>query len=388
MKIANKNIEDRIKVTLDKSFRTSETGGIMLYGENNDYPQVVEKIILSSQTGKATRNVYSKFIAGDGFENEEIGSVVVGKDGRGKDITLDIIRSKLAKSLATFNGGYVHANMNIDGIISDTRVVPFKNCRLSKVDDLGNSGKIAVYDNWDSNIDWKKFSKKDVVQYNHFSTNIDVIRDNINKAGGITEFKGQIYSIENDSEYIYPLSPFDVVYLDCDTENQIQLFKNREIRNGFSDKVILMLDDTDDEKEYEENTAKVQNWMGADGDKLILMYTQFDPESGELAKDSSFKIETLETNINDKLFIEWEKSLSNNIRKAAKALPAVLIDYEQGQLSQASGEMIMQAVSYYNSLIRDDRELLEDSLEEIYKNFNSEILRNNTNWKIKPIKLL
>ena len=36
-----------------------------------------------------------------------------------------------------------------------------------------------------------------------------------------------------DPEYLYPLSMIDSVYLDCDTEAQISIFRNTEIRNGF-----------------------------------------------------------------------------------------------------------------------------------------------------------
>lgn len=386
MKLANIEIDNRIDVALNKSFKSDDNSGIMTFGENNDYPQIIEKLILSSKTGKASRGIFAKFIAGSGFENEQIGSVIVGKNEKGQDIILDDIRRKLALSIATYGGGYIHANMTIEGIVTDTKIVSFKDCRFTQVDDIGNTGKVAVYNNWTKEYS-KKIDKNKITYYNHFNTNRSVLLDNIEKAGGIDNFKGQIYSFASDDEYLYPLSPFDSVYLDCDSEYQIQLFKNREIRNGFSDKIILLVSEPDDEIEQDVIENKVKGLMGADGEKIIMFYTSFDDETGDIDKDGAFKLEKITTNINDKLFVEWEKSLSNSIRKAAKALPAVLIDYEQGQLSQASGEMIKQAVNYYNALISHEREVLESAIKDVYSNFKNDLLSDNINWNIKPLQL-
>ena len=386
MKLINLDIEKRVIIKLDRSISTDGVTGIMKFGLNNDYPQIIEKLILGSQTAKSSCNIFSSFLAGSGFVNEEIGKIIVGKDRKGKDITLDKMRLNIAKSCAMFNGAYIHCDMNALGDVGKTRLVPFKNCRFSREDFNGYCGKIAVHQNWERDPDFQtRFNSSEISWYYNFNRN--ALETNIIDSGGFENFKGQIYSLSLDDSYLYPLSQFDSVYLDMDTEYQIQLFKNRELRNGFSDKIVMHIDPSDDEVERRQTIEKCRSWMGPDGDKLLLFESDFD-ENGELASNSNFKIDRIETNINDKLFADWERGLSNNIRKAPYSIPAVLIDYEQGQLSQASGEMLIQATNYYNALTKHLRDELSDAIKEIYQNFDNDILKNNQDWNIKQVELI
>jgi len=385
MKLINKDVEKRVIIKLDKSITNDSVSGIMKFGINNDYPQIIEKLILGSQTAKSASNIFASFLSGSGFTNTEIGKVIVGIDYKGKKVTLDKMLRETAKSCSKFNGTYIHCNMNIEGTINKTKVVPFKNCRLSRQDDNGYCGKIAVHQNWERDPDKKTFNQSEISWYYNFNKNSVV--QNIEDAGGFDKFKGQIFFLSLDDSYLYPLSQFDSVYLDMDTEYQIQLFRNREIRNGFSDKIVMHINLPDDELERRQTIEKCRNWMGSDGDKLLLFESEFD-ENGELAAGSNFKVDKIPTNINDKLFADWEKGLANNIRKAPYSIPAVLIDYEQGQLSQASGEMLTQATNYYNALTQPLRDEISEAIKEIYQNFDSDILKNNQDWSIKPVELL
>jgi len=386
MKLLNKEIDKRIVIKLNRSIRGNKETGIMTYGSLNDYPQIIEKLIYGSQTAKACVNIYSKFIGGSGFANPDIGKVIVGIDKKGKPVTLDKIRRDAAQSLAMFNGVYIHCNENLDKQVGTTKVVPFKNCRFSREDSNGYCGKIAIHPNWSKEIELnegKSFQNKDISWYYNFK--IESIPDNIIDSKSFENFKGQIYSLFFDDNYLYPLSPFDSVYLDMDTEYQIQLFKNREIRNGFNDKIILNIAPPIDDKEKEETIAKCKSWIGPDGDKLLLFQSEFN-EDGTLKGGQ--RVDQIKTNINGNLFDLWEKSLANNIRKAIHALPAVLIDYEQGKLSQASGEMLIQAVGFYNGLTQGLRESFSEMFKDIYSYSNDQILSANTNWDIKPFSLM
>ena len=80
MKLVNSAITERVTVKLNRSFTSDKVTGIMSYGVDNDYPQKIEKLILGSPTGKSVINIMSKFIAGNGFNNPEIGKIKVGTD--------------------------------------------------------------------------------------------------------------------------------------------------------------------------------------------------------------------------------------------------------------------------------------------------------------------
>lgn len=382
MRLVNTEIDNRILVELDKSVKTDDIKGIMKFGKNNDYPQIIEKLILGSQTAKACVNIYSKFIEGGGFVNEDIGKIKIGKDLIGKAVTLDDIRRQIANSIAKFNGVFIHCNQNLDRQVGNTSIIPFKYCRLSKKDDNEYCAKIAVHENWSKEKELKKFDKNQIAWFHHFNMIPEVFFANAQE----TNFKGQIYSYFVDKSYLYPLSPFDSVYLDMDTEYQVQLFKNREIRNGFSDKIIMNIDPAKDDQDRDEKKAKILSWMGADSEKALIFESEFD-EQGNLADAASWKLEKLSTNINDKLFDAWEKSLANNIRKAIHALPAVLIDYEQGKLSNTSGEAIVEAVRYYNALTKSLRDTMSEIIKDIYSHHENKILRSNTIWDLKDVSL-
>ncbi len=375
MKLQNSDIDDRIKIVLNRSIKDDISTGIMSFGEKNDYPEIIEKTILGSQTGKAAFKILSKFIAGQSFVDPVIGSVIVGKDIRGNDLTLDRLRTQIASSIGMFNGVYIHCNMTATGEVVDVHLRNFKNCRLSTSDSLGYSGRIAY------SSDFK--NKKGTTFFNSF--NPSRVLDQMKKAEQNKEkYNGQIYYSFLEDNYIYPLSLFDSVYLDMDTEFQIQLYKNREVRNGFSNKIIMVTEEPNGEDETTKLVKKCQSFMGAEGDKLLLFTAEFD-ENGNVRGDN-FKVEKIETNIDAELFNNVEVSLSNNIRKAANGLPAVLIDYEQGTLSAASGEMLKSAVNVYNAYTLDLRNHVSEIIKEIFS--HHEILKNTTNWGINPINLV
>ena len=95
----------------------------------------------------------------------------------------------------------------------------------------------------------------------------------------------------------------------------------------------------------------------------------------------------MDANINDELFDIYDAKLSNRIRKAANALPQILIEYESSQLGVVSGEAIAQAVEFYNAMTSEDRAHLSRMFKDIFQYSNNDILKNNTDWTIKKLEL-
>jgi hypothetical protein len=330
--------------------------------------------------------MYAKFLAGQGFENEAINNIRIGTDSRGKKITMLSLLRDSAVSVSRHNGFYIHCNPTLDRRIKDAHLKPFKTVRFAIPDDRGYSAKMLVYDNWEKD-NGKKYDKKKIKTFNVFNLEQKAFIEQIKKAGGIENYKGQIYFQYFDSEFFYPLSNYDEVYLDCDTEAQIALFKNRQIRNGFFKKTVMRVQPggTDEEKDALVEDARAT--LGPDGDGLWIIEDEL-TEEGELSESTAFKMDQLDSNIDDKLFENWEKGLANNIRKSAKGAPAILLDYEENKLGTTSGEAIVQATNYYNAVTSDDRTAIEQSFEEIFKHFDNPVLADNTNWKIKPLNLI
>ncbi len=385
MKLVRTELEKRLVVKLDKSVNVNDSKGIMTFGEKNDYPQIIERIINSSVTAKASSDIYSRFLTGQGF-TADINNIVIGKDQRSKNVTiLDLLR-QVAASMAFFNGAYIHTNLNLNREVVNAKLIPFKYCRFAKVDETGYTSKIAVYENWEKEKDIK-FDQLKIKWYNVFNINEKVFAAQVQKAGDINKFNGQVYFEFIDNQFLYPLSPYDPVYMDADTESQIQLYKNRQIRNGFFDKIVFRVASPSEKKEADELKEGIKSFIGPDGDSVLLLEDEIDPTTGEIKKTGAFAIDKIESNVNDQLFQNWELGLANTIRKANKALPSVLIDYDESKLGTTSGEGIVQATNFYNAMTKDDRALISKMFREIFVNAKDIRLKNNQDWTIKELSL-
>ena len=388
-RLINNEIDKRVNVKVSRTIKKVSDGvhGIMYFGADNDYPVVMEKLINGSVTAKPCANAYAKHLIGGGFANKDINKVVIGKDQKGRNISLYKLLRQVARSIAYHQGAYIHVNLTMDGRVQNAHLKPFKDCRFASTDDKKYSAKILVYDNWAKDPDVGKYDKKNIGVYNVFNANGNAVAEQIRHAGGIEKFKGQIYTLFLDDAYFYPLSTFDECYLDCDTEAHLSLFKNRLCRNGFFKKTVMRIQESLDDERKRELADKAREALGVDGDGFFIIEDQMD-ENGGFSENSGFRIDQLDSAIDDDKFSTWPVELANNIRKAAKGMPAVLIDYEQNKLGVTSGESLKFAVSYYNAVTAPDRDDISEAFAEIFTNSTNEVLRNNTDWQITPLILI
>src|SRR5690625_1521875 len=146
--------------TRDVSFVSSEQ--INISDSDNLYPDRVEAIEKNSSTAlSASRKLFS-FIVGNGFEDEELNEIIVN---RRKGLTLYGLLKKIANSIKTHRGVYIHVGYNIEGEINSLDVLDFKKVRVSKDDSEGNKGRF-YYRNWrESKGLFKNFYKSKVNKY-------------------------------------------------------------------------------------------------------------------------------------------------------------------------------------------------------------------------------
>ena len=82
-----KELDKRVGVNVDRSILADGVSGCMTFGEKNDYPQIMERLIDGSVTAKAAASIFAKFLTGEGF-SDEINQQVVGYDAKHKKITV------------------------------------------------------------------------------------------------------------------------------------------------------------------------------------------------------------------------------------------------------------------------------------------------------------
>ena len=359
----------------------SKADGIINYDIDNAYPSRMERLINSSVTARSAAGMLTRFLSGQGFADESLNKMVVGKDNMKEITALDLLR-KIAKSFAYFNGVYVRAQFTGYNT-SAFRVEPFRYCRLGDMDSKDYSGRIVVYNNWDK---WRqqKLNKGEYIPVDVWNPKQEVIDAQVKRDGSFNKWKGQMFYSFYDDDYIYPQSPADVIKWDADTENQIAIFKNGELRRGFFLKYIMHHTRFNTDADAAEFVAKMKTFVGGEHENAFMVLEGSFNADGTFIADENVRLEKVEQNINDKMFEGYEKSTQNAIRKAFNAIPQILIEYEEGKLSGTSGEALREAASFYNSMTIEPRLHIAQIFSEIFNTWIDPSLRGR-NWEIKEL---
>lgn len=365
--------------------------GVYVNGDDNNYPERIERIINNSVTAKSSASIMKKFITGKGFD-------VAGPDGKPLNdfivhkesgLTVYGLLSDIAESYAYQKGCFIHANYTLDGpAISSLTTFPYKWCRIGKKDDTDWHGKIAVHQYWDDEKEVKKAAKAGEIQLiDVYNESAAVLKAQIQKAGSLDDYKGQVYFM-NPEHAIYPLAHIDgSAYNDADSEFRSSTFKNISLRKGFFGKMIAvtkpltgayaaepdaLLSDEDLARKRHLETQReafketLKSFIGAqNSDGVMHMETDFEGDN----IDGVIKFVTVDTNINDKLFEYTEKSAANNIRKAFQNVPSILIENSDNSIFGQSGEMLKQAKLYYQEETADERRWIASEIRKLLKRF-------------------
>jgi hypothetical protein len=373
-----------MRVSLSGLFKRNDTPfskqkNIFLNGADNAYPQRVERIINASVTAKSCANKLRSFIVGDGFADKALNEVVVYNDGLNSYTMYDVL-TMLANDLAYYGGCAMNVGWNGKLKISDSRALLFKNIRIGKKDTNDYNGFYYYYDNWEKDKT-KTYNENDIVKFYSFNPNDAVVVAQLKDKQSV----GQVAMMKLDNSYVYPLSVIDCALEEADTETQIKTFKNTETRKGFFAKYILYHTEFANDAEYNDFKQTLKRFEGAECDsRILLVQGEFDKTTGELVQDMNIKLEKIEANIDDKLFETYEKSTSNNIRKAFFNIPSILVEQQEGSFFGSSGEAFYFGVKMYNADTKIIRDMLASFLEKLYKYSDNEYLAK-AKYDIKPL---
>lgn len=344
---------------------------IYLNGDNNLYPNEIEAVVSNSPTASRCAVVMSKYIAGDGvyLDNEEMlldyeSLPIVNKKKKYK-IT-DIIEMA-ARSISKQKGAWFHITYGIgdDGKVKPIGIDVLDYCkpRLSKEDTEENKGKIYVKD-WDNKT---AFGNKDIDDWFYpFNPNEDVVlaqikSDNDGDVSDILEaiknYRGQIYYLNLTPEYVYAVSTINAVYNDADTEDRISIYSNKESREGFLGKTIIITQGIDEEDESTTNDD-IKNLLGADNAGNVWHLEVDQVEN----LDNVLKVIQLKPQFDDKLFESTDKRILRNIFGAFNNIPPALVLSSEGALFGTNADTYNQMKIFYSEQTKEEREKLERAL--------------------------
>jgi hypothetical protein len=352
--------------------------GIYNNGDFNEYPQKIDRLINNSVTAKMASNLMIQYLLGKGFG--ETDNFIVNKT---EGLKLIRFADDLANAKVKQRGLAVHVNINANYRIRDMKAIPFPQVRLGKKDDSNYNGKVLICKDWTD----KKATDK-AIAYDVFNLNKSVIDSQVEKAGGWDNYKGQVLFINDDNEYVYPLSRFDAVQTDLDNEYQCGVYKNQILRKGFFGKTMMIrrkssnndipetIVDADGllvrnpdfarlESEQEENDKVIKNFLGADNvDGVLLVTTDF---AGEKLEDA-VKFQNIESNIQPDLFEKIEVSLRKNILVACNNLPLGLVMNSDSLFGQGASAILEMKKSFWENTEKERDELIT-ILNDLLRNF-------------------
>lgn len=342
--------------------------GIINYDVDNAYPQRVVDIVNGSGIAKTCVDIFYKFINGAGFEDSTLGNKIVD----GERMTADKMLRKNAKDFANYGGFAVHFNYDITGNKTTTNAIPFAHCRIAIDDKTKMPVAIAVYPDWNREVK-KRIEKKEVDYINLFNPDPEIVKQEILEAGGIENYKGQVYYHGYDGEVVYPLAYYDSELEDIETDSQIKLFKYKNISTSFMAGHMMVVYGQSEGKDEnnEELKTGLKEFQGADNyGKIMLIEADTPEQKPEL-------IPFIHQNV-DKLFEYHEKSAQDNIRKVF-AIPTVFLEAIAGSLGLAS--QLDDAVAFYNRMTQDERAVIEETYAYLF----SDMMQGS--FKIKPLSM-
>lgn len=335
--------------------------GVQAYGAENDYPQQLIEIVDASGTAKSCVNTYAKFISGKGFEDVDFYGLIVNRFKQ----TNDYLSNQIAKDFSKFGGFALHINYNLNYKVSEVQHIPFEHVRFQAANiDTGYFDKVAIHPDWGKRFtSIRKFKKEDIQFIDFFNSDVEIIKEQIENAGGFSEYKGQVFYFSNAGERVYPTPIFDAVLTDMSTEEGISNVSYRNVRNNFLSAGMLINTlskgaptDSDRENDLSDSVRQFQ------GDEQAgkIMYVELEDGDTE-PKFVSFK----GTNY-DKEFTATLESSQANIGKVFNQ-PPILRAEDVG--SNFGSDLIKNAYNYYNSITENERLILERTFFSIFSNW-------------------
>lgn len=345
---------------------------IYLNGDNNLYPYEIEAVINSSSTALRAASVMAQYINGDGVYAESEDMLLEYDDlpivNKKKNYKITDIIEMAARSISKQNGVWFHVYYGfVEGKIKPVGidVLDYVKPRISKEDTEDNPGKIYVKD-WDNKT---AFGNKDNDKewFYPFNSNEDVVfaqikadnnGDDSDMIEAIKNYRGQVYYLNLTPEYKYALSLIHAAYNDADTENRISIYTNKQTRDGFLGKTVVLAQGLDDEQQEEEFNENLKNFLGAEESSELFVMKVDQVEN----LDNVLKVIQLKPQFDDKLFDLTDKRISRNISGSFKNIPSALVFSSDGALFGTNPETYNKMKVFYSEQTKTEREKLERAL--------------------------
>lgn len=361
--------------------------GIQTYGNDNLYPQTLRDIISASSTGSECSDRFADFIEGNGFTNELFSGYVVNRKGQ----TADDIHALVCKDVSLYNGMALHVNYNVYGEIVELHHIPFENCRLLEEDDNGYVAKIAVHPDWTGKKTHKgkaiRVTKENIDYIDVFNPVKEVVLAQIESAGGIEYYKGQVLWVSMAGNNIYPIGKGDRVVTEMSTDEGLANVKYRNVRNNFLPSGMVITK-KGTHTTFDENGKEVEDASGNDSFSDMLVQLQGDTNSNKLldvtleSDEEKPEFVPIVTQNYDKEFTVTDASVVERIYSAYGQEPWYCIRI--GKVG-FSGDILEDAFEYYNSIVSKQQRCIERTFQMVFR-YWFEAANPSNDYSVQPLK--
>lgn len=354
------------------------------YGEDNLYPQHLVRITEASGTASLCLARFQKFVEGDGFRGEAFAFTNANDEE-----TFDDILAQVANDVCQFSGYAIHVNYNVLGEVVDMRHVPFENCRLEEPDDNGYVAHILVHEDWTGrktkNGQRVSVTDENIERFNVYNPDKEVVFAQIDEAGGIDAYKGQILWVSMAGKQTYPTPIYDAAITEISTDEGIGNVKYRSTRNNFlipcmliTKKGIPTIDANG--KRVEQKMIEADDLRDFQGDentgKIMLVELENEEDEPKVVEfptknfDKDFEL-TDKTTV-ERIYAQFHQELFYAIRI--------------GKLG-FSGDVMRDAYEYYAGEVTNEQRFIERGFAKILAVWHDPILRN-VDCSIAPLRYI
>lgn len=325
------------------------TAKILRYDSDNLYPQRMEEVYRRSSTLKSVTERIADFVNGEGFVDEVVAGTILNRRGL-KGQTANKVLKLVSLDFVKWRTVAMHVGYNMLGQICELTPIKFERIRFGLKDECGKITHYGYSANWER--DGKSANDQAIVFYHRFDPNPEVVLEQMEKCGGIANYKGQIIYLTPDEDE-YPLASFDVVSDDAQVQGQLGEFKLSSVEESFLITLGIVYPGEFTDKN-EENAFRdlISNKKGAKnaGGRIGIQ----DKTGTRKASDIFQPL----TPVNlDKMYELTETTVKNNIMQN-EAFPELLLGKTaSGLLAQNDLE---EAYTYVNSITRNRRAELSE----------------------------
>lgn len=317
----------------------TQARGYLPFDFDNLYPNKIKAIAERSGSTKTAIGTLSSFISGEGFGESE-NEIEINTSNQ----TLwDILRF-VASTRAMFDGVALHFNYNLLGEITEINEINFESLRYTP------KMETVIQNN-----DWRTFVGKKCIEYPVFDP--EKVLEQIEEAGGIENYKGQVLYWTPRKHDVYCLCRFDSVLDDSQFEAESKIYKLSNIQNDFAIggliKYPFSMEKTDQIKDLKVKVKESKGSRNAGRTWLL-------PVSNDQLNSKMF--EAVSRNNIDGLFTNQNKDSKHNIYAAFQQPPILNGIATQGMFNQ---ESFKDAFDYYNSYVETDRKETEKLFNKI-----------------------